>query len=283
MRYLVTGGRGLLGRDLVEALHGREVSAPSRAELDITDPDAVRSAVAGHDVVINAAAFTTVDAAERQEATAVAVNATGAGLLATAAHGVGARFVQVSTDYVFHGDASAPYDENARLDPLNAYGRSKAEGERLAAASTEGEVQIVRTAWLYGAHGSNFARRIWAAAKAGEPLRVVDDQIGQPTWSADVAQRIVDMLDLELPPGIYHATSSGETSWFDFARAIVKASGGDEDRVTPIDSNGGQREAARPSYSVLGHQGWASTPLRPIRHWRDALNDAVAHGALKTP
>lgn len=280
MRYLVTGGRGLLGRDLVQALRGREVMAPSRAELDITNPHAVRAAVAGRDIVINAAAFTGVDAAEQHEATAIAVNATGAGLLAAAAHEAGARFVQVSTDYVFHGDALTPYDENARLDPVNAYGRSKAEGERLATARTEGRLHIVRTAWLYGAHGRNFARTIWAAMKAGESLQVVDDQLGQPTWTADVARRIVDMLDLELPPGIYHATSSGEASWFDFARAIVAAGGGDDERVKPIKSTGDQRDAKRPSYSVLGHRAWASTPLGPIRDWRDALKDAVSQGVM---
>lgn len=271
----------MLGRDIVDALHGRDVSAPSRAELDITDRDAVRAAVAGHDVVINAAAFTAVDAAEHDQAAAFAVNATGAGLLAEAAHDAAARFVQVSTDYVFHGDATQPYDETAPLDPVNVYGRSKAEGERLATAATDGELQIVRTAWLYGAHGRNFARTIWAACSEGKELKVVDDQLGQPTWTVDVAQRIVDMLDLGLPRGVYHATSSGEASWFDFARAIAKAAGGDEARVTPIDSAGHERDASRPSYSVLGHHGWESTPLEPIRHWRDALDAAVARGVLE--
>jgi len=282
MRYLLVGGNGLLGRDIAEALAGRDVDAPRRAELDITDADAVRSAVTGHDVVINSAAYTKVDAAEHEQAEAEAVNALGPELLAAAAHAEGARFVQISTDYVFRGDARSPYDEAEPVDPLGAYGRTKAEGERRASEASDGELHIVRTAWLYGAHGDNFARTIARKAAAGEPLRVVTDQVGQPTWSRDVAGRIVDMLDLELPAGIYHATNSGQASWYDFARAIVTSIGGDPDIVGSTDSSSFVREAERPVYSVLGHDGWTSTPLPPLRDWREALAAATAAGVLES-
>jgi len=280
MRYLLIGGNGLLGRDIAEALAGRDVSAPRHAELDITDAEAVRGAVAGHDVVINSAAFSGVDAAEHDEAGADAVNARGPQLLAAAAHAAGARFVQISTDYVFRGDAHSPYPERAPLDPLGAYGRSKAAGERLATAASDGHLHIVRTAWLYGAHGNNFARTIARKAEAGDTLTVVDDQIGQPTWTRDVAARVVDMLDLELPEGIYHATNAGQASWFEFARAVVAGIGRDAATVLPTDSSTYVRDAPRPAYSVLGHDGWASTPLPPLRNWREALAAAAAAGVL---
>src|SRR5450830_1636763 len=148
----------MLGTDLQQALAGREVTALTRADLDVTDLDAVRSAVAGHDVVINASAYTKVDDAEMHEAEAHAVNATGAQNLAMAASEAGARLVQVSTDYVFDGSATSPYDENTPLNPISAYGRTKADGERLAVAAHPDGTFIVRTAWLYGANGSNFAR-----------------------------------------------------------------------------------------------------------------------------
>lgn len=277
-RYLLTGAAGMLGTDLVDVLDGREVTALTRADLDITDAVAVRDAVAGHDVVINAAAYTAVDAAEADEATALAVNGTGAQNLADAVAATGARLVHLSTDYVFNGAATSPYPEDAPRDPLGAYGRTKAAGE--VAVLRHPEVYLVRTSWLYGAHGPNFPHTILRLAAEQDTVSVVDDQIGQPTWSRDLAEAIVRLLDARAPFGIYHATNSGETSWFGFARAVFAVAGLDPDRVVPTDSAAFVRPAPRPAYSVLGHDAWRRAGLTPLRPWQDALAAAVAAGAL---
>jgi len=268
----------MLGHDIVEALDGRDVSAPDRAALDITDERAVRDAVAAHDVVINCAAYTDVDRAEAEPERALAINGAGVGVLAEASAAVGARFVHVSTDYVFDGRGSEPYSEDAPLNPVNAYGRSKADGERRAAAA--GPHLLVRTAWLYGAHGSNFAATMHRLSRERSSVEVVDDQIGQPTWTRDLAHRIVEMLDAHCPPGIYHATNGGTATWFEFARAVFSELGLDPDRVRPISSSAFPRPAARPAFSVLGHDAWARVGLPALRPWRAALSDAVAAGVL---
>lgn len=283
MRYLVAGGTGMLGTDLVQALEGREVLALGSANLDITDRAAATRAVAGFDVVINAAAYTRVDDAESDEETAFAVNALGAGNLAAAAAAHGAVMLQISTDYVFSGDATAPYPENTRLRPIGAYGRTKAEGERLVMAENAAASYIVRTAWLYGAHGGNFARTMLSLAASHPTVSVVDDQFGQPTWTRDVAAQVVALLDTRAPFGAYHATSSGAASWFDFARAVYEEAGLDPERVQPTTSAAFPRPAPRPAFSVLGHAAWSAAGLQPIREWRSALADAAAHGVLETP
>lgn len=280
-RYLVTGAGGMLAADLVRVLDGRQVTALRRSDLDVTDAAAVREAVAGHDVVINTAAFTNVDAAEADEPAAFAVNATGAGNVADAATAVGARLVHISTDYVFDGTARRPYAEEAPRAPLGAYGRSKAAGEELVLRHPD--LYLVRTAWLYGAHGSNFARTILRLAGERDTVSVVTDQIGQPTWSRDLAAAIVRLLDTEAPFGIYHGTNAGEASWFDFAREIFAESGLDPERVQPTDSSAFTRPAPRPAYSVLGHAAWATARLPAPRPWRDALHAATAEGALTAP
>lgn len=278
-RYLIAGAGGMLGADLQHVLAGREVTALDRGGLDITDAVAVREAVAGHDVVINAAAYTKVDEAETDEASAFAVNATGAGILADAAAAAGARLVHVSTDYVFDGAGTHPYAEDTPRDPLGAYGRTKAAGEELVLAHPD--VYLVRTAWLYGEHGPNFAHTMLRLAGERDTVSVVTDQIGQPTWSRDLASAIVRLLDAGAPFGIYHGTNSGEASWFDFARAIFEDSGLDPDRVLPTDSSSFTRPAPRPGYSVLGHAAWGAAGLPAPRPWREALRAAIAEGALK--
>ena len=282
MRYLIAGGRGMLGADLARALGGRDVTALGRAELDITDEAAVRRIVPGHDVVINAAAYTRVDDAETHEDEAFAINATGAALLASAAADAGARFVQVSTDYVFNGTARTPYPEDAPRDPQGAYGRTKAEGERLVLEAHPG-AHIVRAAWLYGANGPNFARTMLRLAGQRETVSVVADQVGQPTWTFDLATAIVRLLDAELPAGIYHGTNSGQASWYDFARAIFAVSGLEPERVLPIDTASYPLPAARPAYSVLGHDAWRRAGMAEPRDWREALSAAAAEGALAAP
>jgi len=279
-RYLITGASGMLGQDLQHALRDAEVTALGRADLDITDPAAVDAAVAEHDVVINSAAYTKVDDAETHEAEAHAVNATGPELLARAAVRHGAKLVTVSTDYVFDGHGTAPYAEDAPTDPINAYGRTKAAGEALVREIAPDSSYIVRTAWIYGAHGPNFAATMLRLAGSHETVSVVTDQVGQPTWTGDLAARIVELVESDAPAGTYHGTNSGQASWYDFTRAIYAEMGLDPERVLPTDSAAFVRPAPRPAYSVLGHDGWSRAGLAPMRDWRDALAAAVQAGAL---
>lgn len=271
-RWLVVGHTGMLGHDVMAALDGRDVRGMSRPDLDITDPASVDAALEGVDVVVNCAAYTAVDDAEDAEAAAFSINALGPAHLARSAARTGAWLVQVSTDYVFAGDATTPYPEDAPLDPRTAYGRTKAAGEEAVRGELAAHSYLLRTAWLYGAHGPNFVRTITRAAAERDRLDVVDDQRGQPTWSADVAGRIVAMVDAGVPAGTYHATSSGETTWFGFAREIVAHAGLDPVMVHPTTSAAYARRAPRPSYSVLGHDAWAAVGMPPLRDWSDALS-----------
>jgi len=275
-RYLITGAAGMLGRDLQAALAGRDVTALDRAELDITDLAAVMAATVGFDVIINAAAYTKVDDAETNEDAAYAINAVGPHNLALAAAAQNARLVQISTDYVFDGSATEPYSEDTTIDPISAYGRTKAAGEAFVLATHPTGSYIVRTAWLYGEHGPNFPKTMLKLAAARDTLTVVDDQVGQPTWTADLAAQVVALLDANAPAGIYHGTNSGVTSWFGFAQAVFASANLDPARVTPTDSSQFVRPAPRPSYSVLGHDAWQSAGLAPMRDWREALADAQA-------
>ena len=265
-----------MGGDDPAALAGRDVTALDRAELDITDLAAVMAATVGFDVIINAAAYTKVDDAETNEDAAYAINAVGPHNLALAAAAQNARLVQISTDYVFDGSATEPYSEDTTIDPISAYGRTKAAGEAFVLATHPTGSYIVRTAWLYGEHGPNFPKTMLKLAAARDTLTVVDDQVGQPTWTADLAAQVVALLDANAPAGIYHGTNSGVTSWFGFAQAVFASSNLDPARVTPTDSSQFVRPAPRPSYSVLGHDAWQSAGLAPMRDWRDALADAQA-------
>lgn len=275
MRWLVTGAAGMLGRDVVERLGpGEDVTAVGRADLDVTDADAVDAAIAGHDVVVNCAAWTDVDGAEAAEGDAFRANAVGAATLAAAAHRHGARMVQVSTDYVFDGAADRPYAEDAPLAPRSAYGRTKAAGEWAVRAMCPDHL-VVRTAWLYGAHGGCFPRTIARVARERGGLDVVTDQVGQPTWTADVADLLVRLVAAGAPAGAYHATSSGSASWFEFARAVVAAVGMDPQVVRPTDSGSFRRPAPRPAYSVLGHERLGATGVRPIGPWAERWSVAA--------
>lgn len=280
MRYLITGASGMLGRDLQAALAEREVTALSRADLDVTDRDAVREAVRGHDVVFNASAYTKVDDAESHEDAAYAVNALGTQYLAIAAREAGAKLVTISTDYVFKGDATAPYAEDAARDPLNAYGRTKAAGEELALAAHPEGTYIVRTAWLYGEHGPNFAKTMLRLAATHDTVTVVDDQRGQPTWTGDLAEQLLRLADSNAVSGVYHGTASGETTWFGFAREVFQQAGLDPARVQPTTSAEFVRPAARPAYSVLGHDAWRAAGLPVMRDWREALAEAFDRKAF---
>jgi len=283
-RWLVTGAAGMLGRDVCLALrrHGEPVTALDRHGLDITDPAAVAGRFGEHkpDVVVNCAAWTAVDAAEGEEAQALAVNGTGAANLAAACARHGARLVQVSTDYVFAGDQPGGYAEDDEPAPVNAYGRTKLAGER-AALGLPGTGYVVRTAWLYGAHGPNFVRTMIAKARAASPVRVVTDQRGQPTWSLDVAEQIVALIGAGARPGVYHATSTGVTTWHGLACEVFRLVGADPGLAEPVTSAAYPRPATRPACSVLGHGAWARAGLPPIGAWDGAL--ARAMPALADP
>ncbi len=188
MRWLVTGASGMLGRDLVDVLGaaGEEVTAVTRSDLDVTDATAVAAAVPGHEVVVNAAAWTDVDGAEQHETEATQVNGLAPQLLAAACAAGGARLVHVSTDYVFDGSADLPYAEDAPLAPRSAYGRSKAAGEAAVRTLLPDSAYLVRTAWLYGEHGGNFVRTMARLEGERDTVDVVDDQVGQPTWSREL-------------------------------------------------------------------------------------------------
>lgn len=289
-RLLVTGAGGMLGRDLLAALRDRpdgSVTAAGRADLDITDPAAVRDAVAGHDVVLNAAAWTDVDAAESREPEASAVNGAAVAHLARACAATGARLVHVSTDYVFPGDATEPYPEDAPTGPVNAYGRGKLAGERAVARLLPESGYVVRTAWLYGAHGRNFVTTVLRLAGERDQLDVVDDQRGQPTWSRRLAGRLVALADAALAgdaaPGVYHGTASGETTWYGLARAVFALRGLDPDRIRPVTSDRFPRPAPRPRYSVLAHGRWAAAKLPPPAHWHADLTEALADLSARRP
>jgi dTDP-4-dehydrorhamnose reductase len=277
-RWLVTGAGGMLGTDMVAVLtsRGEPVTGLDRAGLDVTDTAAVSDAIAGGrpDVVVNCAAWTAVDDAEASEEQALAVNAAGAANLAAACAGVGARLVQISTDYVFAGDAGRPYAEDDVPAPRTAYGRTKLAGERAVLDRLPGSGFVVRTAWLYGAHGPSFVGTMIKLEEQRPTVDVVDDQHGQPTWTVDVARQIVALVHSTAAPGIYHATSGGQTTWFGLAREIFALLGADPARVRPIPSSALSRPAPRPAYSVLGHSAWARPRVPPIGQWRTALHRA---------
>lgn len=277
MRILVTGAGGMLGRDLVDVLRaaGSEVTAVTRGELDVTDASAVGAAIPGHDVVVNAAAWTDVDGAEEHEAEATRINGLGPQLLAASCAAVGARLVHVSTDYVFDGTATAPYPEDAPLAPRSAYGRSKAAGEVAVRQLLPASSYVVRTAWLYGEHGTNFVRTMANLESTRDVVDVVDDQVGSPTWSREVAHGVSRLLGAGAPAGTYHATAAGQTSWFGLARAVFEELGADPERVRPTTTDKFPRPAPRPAYSVLGHAAWERAGVEPLGDWRTTLHAAV--------
>jgi dTDP-4-dehydrorhamnose reductase len=291
LSLLVTGGRGQLGRDLVAAATRAGISrirAPGSAELDITDSvavsDAVAAAAAGGArlVVINAAAYTAVDAAEREGAVrAHAVNAEGPENLARACAIHRVHLLQVSTDYVFAGESGEPNQVDGPTVPGTVYGRTKLAGERAVLAS-QARAHVVRTAWLYGAHGGNFVRTMARLARGCELVRVVDDQHGNPTWTADLADGLIALAAAadRVPVRVLHCVNAAATTWFGLARAVFTEVGADPDRVQPCSTTEFPRPAPRPANSVLDTAGWAATGLPELRHWRHALHAAATAGVL---
>ncbi|WP_020116356.1 dTDP-4-dehydrorhamnose reductase [Streptomyces canus] len=278
--WLVTGAGGMLGQDVLARLaqSGERFVALDRKALDLTDADAVSAALEEHRpaVVVNCAAWTAVDDAETREDEALAINGDGPRNLADACARTGAVLLHVSTDYVFAGDATTPYAEDAPTAPRSAYGRTKLAGEKAVLATERG--YVVRTAWLYGTGGPNFVKTMIKLEGVKDTLDVVDDQRGQPTWSADLAGLLVELglgaLAGTAPAGVYHGTNSGETTWHGFTQEIFRLLGTDPDRVRPTTSAAFVRPAPRPAYSVLGHGRFAEAGIEPLRDWRTALTEA---------
>lgn len=279
MKVLITGGNGQLGRGLqASAPDGATVVAHDVDTLDITDRAAVDAVFAAErpDLVLNAAAYTAVDKAENDEDAARAVNATAVGILSDAARGRGARFVHVSTDFVFDGRSGTPYAPDAATNPLGAYGRTKLEGEQLAGA----DALVVRTAWVYAPTGGNFVRTMLRLMGERPEVRVVADQIGTPTYAPGLARALWTLADRGVT-GIHHYTDAGAASWYDFAVAIQEealAAGllSGAVPVIPIATADFPTPARRPSYSVLDKASTFAALGGPTPHWRDHLRRMIA-------
>jgi dTDP-4-dehydrorhamnose reductase len=287
-RIVVMGAGGQLGSELVSLLsqspprHGWQGLA--RTECDVTDLHRVQAVVADQAlaaisadasglIVINAGAYTNVDGAETDEDAAYAVNAAGPAHLALACSQVGAQLIQVSTDYVFAGDRTdgLPYGPADPVAPRSAYGRTKLAGEEAVRELLPHGSWVVRTAWVYGASGSNFVKTMARLGAERETVDVVDDQIGSPTWAADLAAGLLDLAAVRPPAGIYHAAGGGQASWYDLARAVFEELGRDPQRVRPTTSAAFVRPAPRPAWSVLSSEEWNAAGLTPLPGWRDAL------------
>ena len=271
MRMLVTGAGGMLGRDTVDAAGGRghDVVGLTRAELDITDGAAVAAAMAAHrpDVVVNCAAWTDVDGAEAAEEAAAAVNATGAGMVARAATAAGARVVHISSDYVFDGQADAPYVESDPVGPVSAYGRTKLAGEREVLAAGAGHA-VVRSAWLFGAGGRNFVATMLGLADGGRAeVAVVVDQIGCPTFTGHLAGALVELAERG-DGGVHHVAGDGRCSWHELAIEVFNQAGVDM-RVLVATTEEMARPAKRPAWSVLGSERPGAVGLPG---WRDGVS-----------
>ena len=318
VRWMVTGARGQLGSELTALLSrdGEDVTAAGRAELDVTGDgvaDALRrwaagssfagssaagSSAAGNStvgrrlVVLNAAAWTDVDGAESDPAGAAAANTDGPARLADACAELGATLVHVSTDYVFPGTpvldpatgAARPYEVDDPVGPATVYGATKEAGERAVRAALA-DHYIVRTAWVYGAVGGNFVKTIAALRHRRDTLNVVADQHGTPTWAAELAGGLVELVRTGAPYGTYHRTGAGEATWYDFARAVFEEVGADPARIHPCDSAAFPRPAPRPAYSVLSGRSWTAAGLRPPCEWRESLRSAfrVSRSSFDTP
>jgi dTDP-4-dehydrorhamnose reductase len=273
MGFAVVGDRGMFGTEMVDLLNSkqRQVIGFNRDSIDLGASVAeLAKQLQGFDVVINSVAYTAVDKAESEQDMANLVNGEYAGKLAQAAKSVGAKFMHISTDYVFDGSATNPYPTTAPTNPKSAYGSSKLFGEELIDQSGA-NYTIFRTAWLYGKHGRCFPKVIFEKASKKEPLRVVDDQFGQPTWTKDLADQVLAFSELSEAPRIVHAVASGKTSWFEFAKEIVG-----NYPIEPVSSAEFITPAKRPSYSVLDNSSDLVTPIGDWRkRWQVAKTDVL--------
>lgn len=295
-RIVITGAGGQVGGFLAgrAVRAGREVLALTSAQWDITDATAAERIVQAGDVVINCAAYTNVDAAESDPEAAFAVNATGPERVAAACAGVGARLIHISTDYVFSGDfgflgegaAPRPYELDDQTGPLSVYGRSKLAGEKAVLAASPDAI-VVRTAWVYTGSirpgGNDFVATMRRLAERGDSVEVVDDQIGSPTYVADLADALLQVVDGRISGRVLHAANRGAVSRYEQARAVFAEIGADPARVRPVSSAENPRPAVRPRYSALSGADSARAGLTPLRDWRDALAAALADAPRDAP
>lgn len=273
MKVLVTGGTGQLGQDIVRIFHAKyEVTACSSKELDVTDLAQTRRIVKEQqpDVIIHAGAYTAVDQAESEEEQAYRVNAYGSRNIAMAAAEVQAKLCYISTDYVFNGEASKPYKEYDNTKPIGVYGKSKRAGELFVQQWVK-RYFIVRTSWVFGKGGHNFVKTMLKLAQDRSELQVVNDQVGSPTYTKDLAEFLLELTATE-QYGIYHATNTGQCSWYEFAKAIFEEQAIDI-KVQPCTTEEFPRPAPRPKYSVLDHLSIRAQGLPDLRHWREGLRD----------
>ena len=280
MTWIVVGASGQLGKSVSKVLDERGIDfiELNRDRGIISNREFVRKFVTQIQpkVIVNCAAWTDVDGAEVNEEDAKLVNADAVGYLAEAARHCDAVFAHVSTDYVFSGAGNEPWKEDGLKQPLSAYGRTKAAGEDLLFITPEESSYIFRTAWLYSAYGKNFAKTmVRLALKDSAEVSVVMDQIGQPTFTGDLANQMAESIIQRIPFGIYHGTNSGQTSWFEFAQEIFRVVDADVGRVKPVTSEAFPRPAKRPAYSVLGHDKWKDSGVEEMRDWKIALKEST--------
>lgn len=278
--WVVFGAAGQLGRSLSNALTGAGIEnvALTRVECDVTSRASVEIALSRMrpTVVVNAAAWTAVDAAEDHPDEAGLINELGAKYVASTCREMGSRLVHISTDYVFDGNARSPIPEDAVCNPGTVYGRTKRAGE-IAVMKELGEMSyVVRTAWLYSEHGSNFAKTMMRRALAGSPVSVVNDQVGQPTSAHDLAKHIIELVIADAPYGIYHGTNAGQASWYDFARSIYAMTGAETALVSATDTSSYPTKATRPKYSVLSHSRTIAHGINEMRPWDSALDASIS-------
>lgn len=270
---MVTGAGGQLGQELVALLRseGFHVQGVTRAELDITDSEAVSRYIRQlrPEAVVHAAAYTQVDRAEVEEDEAFRCNALGTRNVAVAAEQIGARLVYISTDYVYSGDGDTPYNEWSDTGPINVYGRSKLAGEQFV-RELHRRFFIVRTSWVYGPYGPNFVKTMLRLGTENKEVRVVDDQRGAPTYTLDLSRAVIALLHTERY-GVYHVSNSGQCSWYEFACEIFKQAGM-EVKVTPILTSEMPRPAARPRYSVLEPMMLRLNGLPLLPPWQQSLH-----------
>ena len=277
MKWAITGGSGQLSRSLVDLLdkEGVPYIAWSHKDLDVADDSSISVIKEmSPDLLINCAAWTNVDVAEEFPEKATRVNQVGPRNMARAAKELKIPLIHISTDYVFSGKSRQPWSTDSKTEPMSSYGLSKLLGEKEITKSLDVNFYILRTAWLYGPYGKNFSKTILKKAiTSKEPINVVDDQIGQPTSTRSLAQQIFKVAKSRVPSGIYHATNTGQASWWDFACEIFALAGEDVERVRPLTSEDFPSKVKRPKYSVLDQSAWSKVGIETMPEWRRALKE----------